>query len=342
MKMKITSSKTNRIRFFFVITVTLLLGFIINFGMPTESHAKKTYVRFSTAGTGGTYYPMGGAISSLITKKCDNINVSAETSGGSAENVRLIEQGISDMAWANASELYWGWNGIKYFKDKKYRNMRIVARCWSNSYHWLALKRSRIESAEQFEGQKLTIGPQGSGAALHGESLLRTLGLWDKVKIVWMPPSAAANALKDKQTKVFGYFSGIPMAAVLDIQALNKITLIDVTGPAIAKGFSKEYPFYKKAIIPAGTYKGQDKDIGIFEQSTYWIVRKDLPDDLVYRMVKKVFSKEGMDYMANAHKRGTEFSVNGALDGVDALIPVHPGAEKFWKEQGLSVPEIKN
>lgn len=338
LKMKASGLDSRRL---VVVLLILTLGLALNFGMPADSHAKKTYLRFSTAGTGETYYPMGGAISSLITKKGDNINVSAETSGGSAENVRLIEQGISDMAWANASEIYWGWNGIKYFEDKKYQNMRIVARCWSNSYHWLALKSSEISGAEQFEGQKITIGPQGSGAALHGESLLRTLGLWDKVKIVWMPPSAAANALKDKQTKVFGYFSGIPMAAVLDIQALNKINLIDVTGPAIEKGFSEEYPFYKKASIPAGTYKDQDKDIGIFEQSTYWIVRKDLPDDLVYQMVKLVFSKEGTDYMANAHKRGGEFKVENALDGVDALIPVHPGAAKFWTEQGLSVPEIK-
>ncbi len=330
--------KTKNTRCLLTIAIALSLGFMINFGMPTESHAKKIYLRFSTAGTGGTYYPMGGAISSLITKKCDNINVSAETSGGSAENVRLIEQNITDMAWANASEIYWGWNGIKYFKDKKYRNMRIVARCWSNSYHWLALKSSGIEGPEQFEGKKLTIGPQGSGAALHGESLLRNLGLWDKVKVVWLPPSAAASALKDKQTKVFGYFSGIPMAAILDIQALNKITLIDVTKSAIANGFTKEFPFYKKATIPKGTYKGQDKEVGIFEQSTYWVVRKDLPDDLVYRMVKKVFSKEGRAYMANAHKRGSEFKIENGLDGVDALIPVHPGVEKFWKEQGLSVP----
>jgi len=278
---------------------------------------------------------MGGAISSLITKKVDNISVSAETSGGSAENVRLIEQGVSDMAWANASEMYWGWNGIKYFKDKKYQNMRVVARCWSNSYHWLALKSSKINGPDQFAGKKITIGPQGSGAALHGETVLRTLGLWDKVKIVWMPPSAAASALKDKQTKIFGYFSGIPMAAVLDIQALNKI---DVTAPAIAKGFSKEYPFYKKSVIPAGTYKDQDTDIGIFDQSTYWIVNKDLSDDMVYRMVKKVFSEEGMAYMANAHKRGSEFTVEHALDGVGALIPLHPGAAKFWKEKGLTLP----
>lgn len=333
--------KTKNLKCLFTIAVVVSLGFMINFGMPTNSYAKKEYLRFSTAGTGGTYYPMGGAISSLISKKCDNISVSAETSGGSAENVRLIEQGITDMAWANASEMYWGWNGVKYFKDKKYRNMRVIARCWSNSYHWVALKSSGIESPNQFEGKKLTIGPQGSGAALHGETLLRTLDLWDKVKIVWMPPSAAASALKDKQTKVFGYFSGIPMAAILDIQALNNINLIDVTGAAIDKGFSKEYPFYKKSIIPAGTYKGQDKNIGIFDQSTYWVVRKDLSDDLVYRMVKKVFSEEGIKYMSNAHKRGGEFSIDNALDGVDALIPVHPGAQKFWKEQGLSVPDIK-
>lgn len=332
--------KTVDLKRLFSVAVILSIGLMFNFGTPADSLAKTKYLRFSTAGTGGTYYPMGGAIASLITKKVDGVSVSAETSGGSAENVRLIEQGITDMAWANASEMYWGWNGIMYFKDKKYQNMRVVARCWSNSYHWLSLANSGITSVDQFEGKKLTIGPQGSGAALHGETVLRSLGLWDKVKIVWMPPSAAANALKDKQTDVFGYFSGIPMAAVLDIQALNKIKLIDVTAPAIAKGFSKEYPFYKAGIIPAGTYKGQDQDVGIFNQSTFWIVNKDLDDDLVYKMVKKVFSEEGIKYMANAHKRGTEFSVDGALDGVEGLIPLHPGAAKFWKEQGLDVPDM--
>ena len=282
----------------------------------------------------------GERFPSLLTKKCDGVNVSAETSGGSAENVRLIEQGFTDMAWANASEMYWGWNGIKYFKDKKYQKMRVIGRAWSNHYHWLALKSSKITNVMQFKGKKITIGPQGSGAALHGETLLRTLGLWDDVKIVWMPPSAASNALKDKQTDVFGYFSGIPMAAVLDIQALNRINLIDVTGEAMAKGFCQQYPFYRKAVIPAGTYKDQNQEIGIFEQSTYWICSEDLPDDLVYKMVKTVYSKEGIAYMANSHKRGSEFSVEGGLNGVEGLIPVHPGAAKFWKEQGLTVPAI--
>ncbi len=334
--------KTENLKRLFTIAVILLIGIMFNFGMATDSYAKTKYLRFSTAGTGGTYYPMGGAIASLITKKVDNVSVSAETSGGSAENVRLLEQGITDMAWANASEMYWGWNGIKYFKDKKYRNMRVVARVWSNSYHWLSLQSSGITGPDQFAGKKLTIGPQGSGAALHGETVLRSLGLWDKVKIVWMPPSAAASALKDKQTDVFGYFSGIPMAAVLDIQALNKITMIDVAAPAVAKGFSNEYPFYKAAAIPAGTYKGQDQDVGIFNQSTFWLVNKDLDDELVYRMVKKVFSEEGRKYMASAHKRGSEISIERALDGVDALIPLHPGAGKFWKEQGLKVPDANS
>jgi hypothetical protein len=306
---------------------------------PTNALAAKTYLRFSTAGTGGTYYPMGGAIAALLTKQIPWLNVSAETSGGSAENVRLIEQGVTDMAWANASEIYWGWNGIKYFEDKKYQNMRIVARVWTNHYHWLCLAKTDVHGPMDYTGKKITIGPQGSGAALHAETLLRTIGIWDDVNVVWLPPTAAANALKDGQTKVFGYFSGIPMAAVLDIQALNKIRLLDVTKVGEEHDFTEKYPFYNRGIIPAGTYKGQDEDVGIYQQSTYWIVRKDLPEDQVYEMVKTLFSPEGLKYMANAHKRGQEVSLDHALDGVGGLIPLHPGAIKFYKEKGLDVPE---
>lgn len=325
-----------RYRTCLLVTILVVGAMVVVF--PFQASAK-TYLRFATAGTGGTYYPMGGAIAAMLTKQIDWLNVSAETSGGSAENVRLIEQGTTDMAWANSSEIFWGWNKLKYFEDKEYRNMRLVSRVWTNHYHWVTLAKTDVYKPEDFAGKKITIGPQGSGAALYGETFLTAVGLWDDVEIVWLPPSDAANALKDGRTKVFGYFSGIPMAALLDIQALNKIRLIDVTKLGETAEFTKKYPFYNIGKIPAGTYRDQKEDVGIHQQSTYWIVRKDLPENEVYEMVKTLFSEPGLKYMANAHKRGKEIALGQALSGVAGLIPLHPGAAKFYKEKGMDLPK---
>ena len=161
---------------FSLIMISILLAFCLS------SFASTTRLTFSTAGTGGTYYPMGVGVSSFFTKAIPNVEVTCQTSGGSAENIRLLQNGEVDMCWANGSEIFWAWNGEEFFEGKKYDKMRMVSFAWTNTYHFLSLEASQISEISDFNGKKIGIGPHGSGAAIFGETFLRHMGIWDKIK----------------------------------------------------------------------------------------------------------------------------------------------------------------
>jgi len=223
-------------------------------------------------------------------------------------------------------KLNWAWNKEEFFKDKHYDKIRIVSFAWTNTYHFLSLRDSQILSLNDFYGHKIGLGPHGSGAAIFGETFLRHIGLWENITPMFLPPEDQVMALKNNNIDVFGYFSGIPMASILDISATEEIQLIDLQEEGDKKKFTERYPFYIKTIIPKGTYKDQEEDIGSYSNLTYWIASEDLPEDLVYNMVKSL--------------RANELSIDNMLKGVEELgVPLHPGVIKFLEEKGINTPK---
>lgn len=317
---------------FSLITISILLAFCLS------SFANTTRLTFSTAGTGGTYYPMGVGVSSFFTKAIPNVEVTCQTSGGSAENIRLLQNEEVDMCWANGSEIFWAWNGEEFFKGKKYDKMRMVSFAWTNTYHFLSLEDSQISEINDFNGKKVGIGPNGSGAAIFGETFLRHIGIWDKIKPMFLPPSDQIVSLKNKNIDVFGYFSGMPMAAIIDISASHNIQIIDLQKDGEKNNFTKTFPFYIKTTIPKGTYKDQKEDIGSYSNLTYWIASEDVSEEIIYQLVKNLFSDEGIEHMKTVHKRSEELSLKNILTGVKELgVPLHPGVIRFLKENNINI-----
>ncbi|MFW6029997.1 MAG: TAXI family TRAP transporter solute-binding subunit [Halanaerobiales bacterium] len=314
---------------------------VIIIGLFWSGTGKVNRLSFATAGTGGTYFPMGGGVADFFTKKVDGVEVTAQTSGGSAENLRLIQNGDVDMAWANGSEIYWAWNGQKFFEDKEHDKVRIVPFAWTNTYHFAALEESSITSVEDFRGKKVGIGPQGSGAAIFGETYLKDVGLWDDIKPMYLPPADQSSSFKDGGIDVFGYFSGFPMAAMIDISSVRNIYLLDLQKLGDESGFTDKYPFYIRTNIPAGTYKGQTNNVGSYSNLTYWVASEDVSEDIIYRLVKELYSEEGLKHMTNVHRRSQELSTDKILNGVEQLdVPLHPGTIKFLNEKGIEVNDL--
>ncbi|MFZ5650879.1 MAG: TAXI family TRAP transporter solute-binding subunit [Bacillota bacterium] len=307
-------------------------------GKADAPKAKNKY-SFATAGTGGTYYPMGGGVASVV-KEATGIEIAVETSGGSAENLRLIQSGETDMAWANASEIYWAWNGQEFFKGQNVKDFRVVAFSWNAIYHWAVHKDSGIKSFADLKGKKVAIGPQGSGAAVFAETYLKSVGMWDKVQPMYLPPDDSATSFKDKKVALFGYFSRVPMSALMDITATADITLLDPTVEGEKAGFSQKYPFYTKTVIPKGAYKGQDKDVAKYGNPVYLVVHKKVPDQVVYDMLKAIYSESGQKRLLQTNKAAEDMTIKNSMSGLAELgVPLHPGAVKFFKEQNVSVPE---
>ncbi|MHB8157779.1 MAG: TAXI family TRAP transporter solute-binding subunit [Desulfocucumaceae bacterium] len=303
---------------------------------PADTKAKDKY-SLATAGTGGTYYPMGGGIASVA--KDGNIEISVETSGGSAENLRLIQSGETDLAWANASEIYWAWNGQEFFKGQSIKDFRVVAFSWDAIYHWAVPKNSGIKTFADLKGKKLGIGPQGSGAAVFAETYLKAIGMWDKVQPQYLPPEDQATSFKDKKIALFGYFSRVPMSALMDITATMEITLLDPTIEGEKAGFAQKYPFFVKTVIPKGSYKGQEQDVAKYGNPVYLVASTKVPDQVIYDLLKTVYSENGQKRLRQTNKAAEDMTLKTAMKGVKEMgVPLHPGAVKFYTEQKVEMP----
>jgi TRAP transporter TAXI family solute receptor len=130
-------------------------------------------------------------------------------------------------------------------------------------------------------------------------------------------------------------FAGYPNSSVIQAAASNKIKLLDVVGAGKKAGFFEDYPFYTQLTIPANTYSGVDYDVASFQDSALWVAGKHVKDDTVYKALADIYSKEGLGYMVKVKSTAKAMSVEGGLNGI--VTPVHPGAQKFWTEKGLTI-----
>lgn len=285
---------------------------------------------FAAASPGGTYYAMSGGFSTIFGEIMEGYSLNVQTTAGSAENIRLVNSGETDMGLANGSELYWAWNDEGVFKGQNIEEIRIVGFGWTNIYHCVVLENSGIETFEDFKGKNVGVGPQGSAAAIFNEILLSEAGVWDEASPVYLPPGDQVSAMKDGNLDVFGYFSGLPLSLVMDLSSVKNVKFLDIGELGDDFGFSKKYPFYGKSIIPAGTYQGQDEDVVSYSNLTYIIANKDVPEETVYEFLEALYSEEGLDHMHSVHTRASELSVDSIDKMVDILgIPLHDGTIKF-------------
>ncbi len=308
------------------IAASLLLVFAFN----TEAFAK--VFRFSGGPSGGTFQYYASAVSTLA-KKNKVGNVLASSSGGSIENIRLCNTGKANFAVAYSGHVFQARNGKMKGDTKKYENVMAVAYLYGAPAQLVVRADAGITSAKQLEGKRIGVGNAGSGAAANAELFFSELGLWDKIDRNFLGYRQAADAFKNNQLDAFWVFVGFPNASVIEAALQNDISLVNVYNDADSIGMIKKFPYFKKVVIPKGTYKGVDKETVTFQDSTLMVAHKDVPEDVVYNLLKAIFSKEGLEYMVSVHKSAKAMSVENGINGI--VTPLHPGADKFWKEMGV-------
>jgi TRAP transporter TAXI family solute receptor len=296
-----------------------------------------TLIGFAGGPTGGSFFPAAGAISAFTQQKLPNLTVSVEGTGGSGENVRLVGGRDGNMGIAYGGDAHQGYFGEEDFKGAAQTNLRAVGLLFWGYSHVVALKEAGIHSVADLANKRIAIGGTGSGSALAGERIFRHLGLLDKMKVSYLGGSAASEALKDGQVDSYHWQSGAPNAAVLDTVATHAVELLDLAAPAKASGFADKYPYYLLGEIPAGAYKGVDKPVPTVVTGTYWIVNKDVPDDIVYQMTRLAYSDEGHKCMEQTFRPLVDMTREQALKGL--TIPLHAGAQRFWQELGIPIPD---
>ncbi len=301
--------------------------------MPTVSHAAKRIV-FGGGPAGGTFQVVANAIQVYgPVKDIKEFKVKAQSSAGSVENLRKVNSGKSDFGVVYSGHVYLGRNGKMKNDTTKYEDVMAVAYLYGAPAQLVARQGSGISSVKDLVGKKVGVGNAGSGAFANCELFFTHMGVWDKIERNAMGYNDAAAAFGNNQLDAFWLFTAFPSGAVIMAAQTNDIELVNVGKDAQESGFYEKYPYFSKLSVPAGTYKGVDTPTPSFQDSALWVANKNVPDDVVYKLLSVIYTDEGLAHMRSQKKTFKEMAVETGINGI--VTPLHPGAEKFWKEKGL-------
>lgn len=296
--------------------------------------AQQKFVSIGTGGVTGVYYPTGGAICRLVNKgrKKHGIRCSAESTGGSIYNINTVRNGELEFGVAQSDWQYHAYNGTSKFKDKgAFKKLRAVFSVHAEPVTIVARADSGIKNISDFKGKRVNIGNPGSGTLGTYEVIEKAMG-WKRgdLKLAAQMKSAeTAQALCDGKIDAYFWLVGHPSALTQESIASCASKLANATGPAIAKLIADK-PYYRAATIPAGMYNNK-ADVKTFGVGATFITSSDVPDDVVYTVVKAVF--ENFDQFKKLHPAFNHLKPEEMIkDGLSA--PLHDGAKEYYAEKG--------
>lgn len=315
--------------------VGILIGLIsIVFVFAGSAYAGKKRIVFGGGPAGGTFQIVANAMQVYDPiKEIEGYNIQAQSSAGSVENLRKINSGKSDFGTVYSGHVWLGRNGLMKNDAKKYEDVLAVAYLYGAPAQLVVKADSGIKSCKDLAGEKVGVGNAGSGAFANCELLFSHLGIWDKMERNAMGYNDAAGAFGNNQLDAFWLFTAFPSGAVIMAAQTNDISLIDLYAEPEKSGFFDKYPYFSKVVIPAGTYKGVDQDIQSFQDSALWVANANVDPELVYTMLSLIYTDEGLAHMRGQKKVFQEMKIESGSFGIKT--PLHPGAEKFWKEKGI-------
>ena len=289
---------------------------------------------FTGGPAGGTFQVVANAIQVYgPVKELKDIRVKAQSSAGSVENLRKVNEGRAQMGVAYSGHVYLGRNGRLKNDDRKYEDVLAVSYLYGAPAQLVVRADSGIKSTKDLIGKKVGVGNAGSGAFANCELFFTHLGIWDKIERNAMGYNDAASAFGNNQLDAFWLFTAFPSGAVIMAAQTNDIALIDLNKDAEDSGFYDTYPYFSQLAVPAGTYKGVDYESPSFQDSTLWVANSKVPEDVVYELLSIIYTDEGLAHMVGQKKTFKEMSIETGVNGI--VTPLHPGAERFWKEKGI-------
>ncbi len=301
----------------------------------TPALAENYSIKIGGGPTGGTFNQFTNGMAVYVPKVNSNIKASSVGSGGSVENLKRVHNGESDFGLCYAVDSDLGYQGKLPQDPVKYDKIRSMGYLYGAPAQLVVRADAGIKSALDLKGKRVALGNAGSGAAASAERFFRHIGVWDNFNPSFLGYSQAASAFQDGKIDAFWVLVGYPNRSIIEAAVQVKIALVDVGVDAEKNGFYDAFA-YSPAVIPAGTYGKDMPATQSFQDSCILTTNKDQPEDLVYTIMKTLWSKEGMQAMVTAKKTFKEMNLENAFSG--ASVPLHPGAVKFWKEQGKDIP----
>jgi len=319
------------------IAVLCVALFLLTFAGAALASTK--FVTIVTGSTGGTYYPIGTILANHFNTALmeKGYKWSVQSSGGTVENLDMMQRGEAEMAIAMANLTGFAYTGTVRYEGKRIENLRYVMGLWPDVTQFVVSGSSGIKTWADLKGKKVAVGPAASGTEFSSKVLLQALaGLtFDDIKAEYVGYSEAAQALQNGQLDAFNAEAGVPVGAVAELYAgRQEINMLEFTAEDLAK-VKEVAPFYAGVLIPAGTYPKQEKDLRVAGIKSALLVGQDVPDEVVYDMLKIIYSKK--DDLMNEHAAFKKVDFDNPIDGLFGA-PLHPGAVKFFTEIGLTIP----
>jgi len=288
---------------------------------------EQIFLNIATGGTAGTYYPLGGALSEIWNKNVPGVNSTAQSTGASVANINLLKENKADIIFVQNDITYYAANGVELFEDK-YEDIRGLATLYPETVQLVTLANKGINSIADLKGKRVAVGAAGSGAEANARQILNAAGItYDDITEQYLSFGEAANNLKDGNIDAAFVTAGFPTAAVTDIAAQHPVKIISLDDALIDK-ITKDYPYYTKIVIPAGTYSGLNEDVQTVAVQAMLAVRSDMDEELAYNLVKAMY--DNLDRIKAAHAVGELIKPETGTDGMP--IELHPGAQKYFDE----------
>ena len=299
----------------------------------------------ATASTGGTYYPVGvgiATIASIKLAKDHKTTFSAITSAGSNENIDMLGKGEVNFALLQGLFGSMAWQGKDEYEGKPQKNLRSITMLWENieqiTIKSKYAKTGNIKDMKNLYGERFSMSDRSSGSRISTETIFSSLGIdYTKLDQQYLGYSPSSTALQDGKVDGMTTPSGVPTSAVTNAFASignDDIRVLDFTAEDL-KAINDNYPVWNPYTIKAGTYPGQDKDINTISQPNLLVVTKDTPEETVYLLTKTIY--ENLPFLNTVHKATLDMSVQKAIAGLP--MPLHKGAAKYYKEQGIKIPD---
>ena len=308
-----------------LLTATLAVSSIF----ATAQAENPKFLSMLTGGTGGTYYPLGGAIAKIISDET-GIKTDALSSNASADNIIAVNNGEAEIAFTQTDVAAYAIDGVNNFEGKKVEGIQALGSLYPETVQIVTTDKSGIKTVNDLKGKKVSVGAPGSGTYVSAEQILEVYGLnMNDIRAQHLDFGESVGGIQDGNIDAAFITAGTPTGAVEQLTATAKVSVLPIDGEE-AKKLIDKYPFYGVNTIKQGTY-GLANDVNTVAVLAMLVVKKDLPEDAVYNITKAIY--ENVDKIS--HAKAKEISLNKALDGVG--FDLHPGAKKYYEEKGLEV-----
>ena len=300
--------------------------------LASAAHAQQQqFVNVLTGGQSGVYYPLGVALSQVYAKSIANARATAQVTKASAENLNLLQAGRGELAFTLGDALSDAWKGDSEAGfPKKLDKLRGLSATYNNYIQIVANADSGIRTLADLKGKRVSVGAAKSGTELNARAIFKAAGIayTDLAKVEYLPFGESVELIKNRQLDATLQSAGLGVASIRDLATAVKIVVVPVPADVVAKVGDAAY---QTAVIPANTYSGQAQDVPTAAIPNFLVTHAGVSDDLAYQMAKQLY--EHLDTLHAAHNAAKAIVRDNAIKGMP--VPLHPGAERYYKEVGL-------